>query len=75
MGAFSLHFLIYIIDFITRARLRLAIELPCLVSLSSVTVLGFLLCFVWMRRNQSFNIASETTGIEDTYQTITAIPF
>ena len=28
-----------------------------------------------MRRNQLFNIAPKTTGIEDTYRTLTAITF
>ena len=28
-----------------------------------------------MCRNQSFNIAPKTTGIEDTYRTLTTIPF
>ena len=30
MGAFSLRIIIYIIDLVTRARLRLVAELPCL---------------------------------------------
>ena len=32
-------------------------------------------CFVWMRRYKWFNITPKTTGMEDTYRTLTAIPF
>ena len=79
MGAFSLRIIIYIIDLITRGRSRLATELPCLCftskTVSFLQVFRMPSCyFVWIRRNQSFNIALKTTDIEDTYQILT-FPF
>ena len=80
MGAFSLHIVMYTINLFTCAHLRLATELLCLwltletASLSS----GFFvyhryILFACAATNQSI-IALRTTGVEDTYRTLTVFP-
>ena len=74
MGGFCCCISIYIINLLTRAYRRLATELPCLCITSETASLssGF---FESYRFIQSSNLASRTTGVEDTYRTLTAIPF
>ena len=72
MGAFSLRIIIHVIDVLTSARLRLAAMLNFGIS---VTFLGFFACHCVVLFGRAFNIATKTTDIEDTYPTLTAIPF
>ena len=72
MCVFCSRIKIYLIDFLARARLRLTTQLPCL-CLTSETVSrssGFV-----VHRRFILLARARTTGIEDTYQTLTAIPF
>ena len=79
MGAFSLCIIMYIIDLITRAHdLRLNCHVYAQLQ-KQCHFFGFLRTsscwYICMGRNQSFSIAPKMTGIEDTYQTLTAISF
>ena len=80
MGAFRSCVVTYIIDLLTRAYWRLALDLHVYVPPLKRRLLLWLslfltVLFICMCRNWSFNPMCRTTGVEDTNWSLTAIPF